>query len=62
MHAKPVVVLDPDGHYAGLLDWLDGLRERGFVSAAGLTTLLVVSDVDAALDACVTRAPVRGLV
>jgi len=62
MHAKPVVVLDPDGHYAGLLDWLDGLRERGFVSAAGLTTLLVVSDVDAALDACVIGAPVRGLV
>lgn len=59
MHAKPVVVLDPDGHYGGLLDWLDGLRERGFVSAAGLATLLVVSDVDAALDACVTRAPDR---
>lgn len=57
MHVKPVVVLDPDGHYRGLLDWLDGLRERGFLSAAGLATLLVVSDVDAALDACVARAP-----
>lgn len=52
MHAKPVVLLDPDGHYAGLLDWLDGLRERRFVSAAGLATLLVFSDVEAALDAC----------
>ena len=31
MHAKPVVLLDPDGHYAGLLEWVRGLVERGFV-------------------------------
>ena len=30
MHAKPVVLLDPDGHYDGLLRWLHGLGEGGF--------------------------------
>lgn len=52
MHAKPVVLLDPDGHYRGLLDWLDGLRERGFLSASALASLVVASDVEAALRAC----------
>ena len=52
LHAKPVVVLDPDGHYAGLLDWLAGLCRRGFLSPEGLATLLVVTDVETALQAC----------
>jgi uncharacterized protein (TIGR00730 family) len=52
LHAKPVVLLDPDGHYSGLLNWLDGLRERGFVSAVSLGTLVVATEVDTALQAC----------
>jgi uncharacterized protein (TIGR00730 family) len=52
MHAKPVVLLDPDGHYGGLLDWLHGLVERGFVPVAGLATLVVTTDVETALQAC----------
>ncbi|NMH93238.1 TIGR00730 family Rossman fold protein, partial [Pseudonocardia bannensis] len=52
MHAKPVVVLDPDGHYAGLLAWLRELVERGFTGAAALERMVVVADVTAALDAC----------
>lgn len=52
LHTKPVVLLDPDGHYAGLLDWLDGLAERGFLSAWRLSTLVVTTEVTAALDAC----------
>lgn len=52
MHAKPVVVLDPDGHYAGLLRWLDELGERGFLLPAARSTLLVTTEVDRALDAC----------
>jgi uncharacterized protein (TIGR00730 family) len=52
MHTKPVVLLDPDGHYAGLLDWLDGLRRRGFLSSAGLAGLVVTTEVEAALQAC----------
>jgi hypothetical protein len=53
LHTKPVVLLDPDGHYAGLLDWVTGLRERGFVSTARLASLVVTIDVDSALRACV---------
>lgn len=52
MHTKPVVLLDPDGHYDGLLSWLDGLLATGFVAQAALDRLLVVRDVDAALDLC----------
>jgi uncharacterized protein (TIGR00730 family) len=52
LHAKPVVLLDPDGHYAGLLEWVKGLAERGFVQQAALDRLVVVADVEAALDAC----------
>ncbi|MFE9743419.1 TIGR00730 family Rossman fold protein [Saccharothrix saharensis] len=52
MHAKPVVLLDVDGHYRGLMAWLEELRERGFVSRSALDSLVVTDDVDAALDAC----------
>lgn len=52
MHDKPVVVLDVDGHYAGLLAWLGELRERGFVSRFALDSLVVTDDVRTALDAC----------
>jgi predicted Rossmann-fold nucleotide-binding protein len=52
MHDKPVVMLDPFGHYTGLLTWLAELEDKGYVTAAALDRLLVVSDVDAALDAC----------
>lgn len=52
MHAKPVVLLDVDGHYRGLLDWLTELHDRGFVSRAALDLLVVTDDVEVALDAC----------
>ena len=52
LHDKPVVVLDPDGHYAGLLEWLRGLGSRAFLHPAALARLTLVTDVDAALDAC----------
>ncbi len=52
MHAKPVVLLDPDGHYTGLLDWVRGLQAGGFVRGSALARLTVVVDVAAALDAC----------
>jgi uncharacterized protein (TIGR00730 family) len=55
MHAKPVVLLDPYGHYTGLLDWVRGLRESGFVVPAALERLVVTTDVDAALDACASE-------
>jgi uncharacterized protein (TIGR00730 family) len=56
MHSKPVVMLDPFGHYDGLLVWLRGLVERGYVGQAALDRLVVVDDIDDALAAC---APAR---
>ena len=32
MHEKPVVLLDPVGHYDGLRTWLDGLVDTGYVA------------------------------
>jgi uncharacterized protein (TIGR00730 family) len=52
MHAKPVVLLDPYGHYTGLLDWVRGLGDKGFVVPAALERLIVTTDVAAGLDAC----------
>ena len=52
LHTKPVVLLDPDGHWAGLLGWMRGLGERGFLRADALARVHVTADVDDALDAC----------
>jgi uncharacterized protein (TIGR00730 family) len=52
LHAKPVVLLDPDGHYAPLLAWARGLVERGFARSTALDRLMVTTDVPGALDAC----------
>jgi uncharacterized protein (TIGR00730 family) len=56
MHDKPLVMLDPFGHYDGLLAWLRGLVGSGYVAPSALDRLVVVDDVDAALTAC---APVE---
>ena len=52
MHDKPLVMLDPFGHYDGLLAWLRGLVDSGYVSPGALDRLIVVDDVDVALAAC----------
>ena len=52
MHDKPVVLLDPAGHYAGLWTWLSGLVDTGFVGRRAMDRLLVVDDLQAALAAC----------
>jgi uncharacterized protein (TIGR00730 family) len=56
MHDKPVVMLDPFGHYDGLLTWLHGLTDSGYVSQGALDRLVVTGDIEAALAAC---APTR---
>lgn len=48
MHAKPVLVLDPDGFYAPLWDYLDVLQDKGFVRAGAMTRLHRVTTVDEA--------------
>jgi hypothetical protein len=58
LHTKPVVLLDVDGYYTGLLDWLAGLVPPGFVRASAMASLTVVATVAEALDAlerCRTR-------
>ena len=57
MHAKPVVVLDPDGFYAPLWRFLDDLRAAGFVRAAALDTLVRAATVDEAFAALAAVAP-----
>ncbi|NLE80958.1 MAG: TIGR00730 family Rossman fold protein [Rhodococcus sp.] len=52
MHDKPVVLLDPLGHYTGLMDWLKSLEGGGFVGRAALDRLVRTEDVTAALAAC----------
>lgn len=52
MHHKPIVMLDPFGHYDGLLTWLRGLVDTGYVARPALDRLLVVDDVEAALALC----------
>ena len=52
MHDKPVVMLDPAGHFDGLRAWLYGLVDSGYVSQAALDRLVVVDEVGAALAAC----------
>jgi uncharacterized protein (TIGR00730 family) len=52
MHDKPVVMLDPMGHYDGLLAWLYGLIDSGYVAQGALDRLVVVGDVDAAMAVC----------
>jgi uncharacterized protein (TIGR00730 family) len=51
LHAKPVVLLDIDGFYTGLLDWLGALVPQGFVRESALDLLVVVHTVAEALDA-----------
>ncbi|WP_083410548.1 LOG family protein [Mycolicibacterium rutilum] len=55
MHDKPVVLLDPVGHYDGLLVWLRGLVDGGYVAQAALDRLIVVTDVESALAASAPR-------
>lgn len=52
MHHRPVVLLDVAGHWSGLLAWVRELRDRGFASDQALAALTVVTEVDAALEAC----------
>ena len=55
MHDKPLVLLDPVGHYDGLRHWLSGLVPTGYVAQAALDRLVVTTDVVAALAECAPR-------
>jgi uncharacterized protein (TIGR00730 family) len=52
VHAKPIVILDVNGYFSGLLSWLGGVGERGFASRSALDVVIRTSNVTQALDAC----------
>jgi len=55
LHTKPMVLVDADGFYRPLLDWLAGVTGQHFVRPAGLDLLTVVDSVPAALDVIESR-------
>jgi uncharacterized protein (TIGR00730 family) len=50
LHAKPIVLLDVDDFYGGLMTWLTTLASQRFVRAEGLGMVHVARSVDEALD------------
>ncbi|GIE98998.1 TIGR00730 family Rossman fold protein [Paractinoplanes rishiriensis] len=50
LHRKPIVLVDPDGFYDGLLTWLDQLAGTEFVRTAALARVTLAKSVPAALD------------
>lgn len=50
VHDKPVVLLDTDGFYAGLVGWLTGLAEQRFTYPDAMRKLHVVPAVTEAFD------------
>jgi uncharacterized protein (TIGR00730 family) len=50
LHDKPTVLLDADGFYDGLVEWLCGLVPERFVRPEAMSLLLVAPDVRAAFD------------
>ncbi|WP_280502332.1 TIGR00730 family Rossman fold protein [Nocardia farcinica] len=47
-HAKPVVLLDHDGFYRGLFDWIDELGSKGVVTPRARARLTVATDLTSA--------------
>ena len=53
MHSKPMVMLDPFGHFDGLMQWIDGLSWPPDSSQQrALDALVLTTSVDEALDVC----------
>ena len=50
IHRKPIVLLDPDGFYDGLMAWLGKLADTEFVRRKALEQVTVVSSIEAAFD------------
>ena len=51
LHRKPIVLLDPDGFYTGMMSWLGTLADTEFVRREAMEMVTVVSSVPAAFDA-----------
>ncbi|NMO55344.1 TIGR00730 family Rossman fold protein [Actinoplanes sp. TBRC 11911] len=55
LHHKPIVLLDPDGFYDGLMSWL---AKAPFVRPEALEKVILERSIDAALDAIARRLSV----
>ncbi|MCY1140682.1 TIGR00730 family Rossman fold protein [Actinoplanes sp. Pm04-4] len=55
LHAKPIVLLDPEGFYDGLLAWLGQLADTAFVRSSALDRVIVAKSIGSALDAVEER-------
>ncbi|SCG34056.1 TIGR00730 family Rossman fold protein [Micromonospora halophytica] len=55
LHAKPMVLVDTDGFYRPMLDWLAALADQTFLKPAGLDLLAVARTVPEALDTIESR-------
>jgi uncharacterized protein (TIGR00730 family) len=60
LHHKPIALLDVDGFYTGLVDWLGGLAGTGFVRPGALELLIVTGSLPAAFDAIEVRLAAGG--
>jgi uncharacterized protein (TIGR00730 family) len=56
-HHRPILLLDPEGFYDGLLAWLAGLASTAFVRRAALDQLVVTRSIGDALDEIEKRLP-----
>jgi uncharacterized protein (TIGR00730 family) len=50
LHRKPIVLLDPDGFYDGLVGWLGELVDQKFIRPPAMEMLLVARTIDEAVD------------
>jgi len=50
LHDKPIVLLDPDGFYDGLMAWLTQLADTAFVRTSALERVVVAKSIASALD------------
>ncbi|MFF3851555.1 TIGR00730 family Rossman fold protein [Micromonospora sp. NPDC002575] len=57
LHAKPMVLVDADGFYRPLLDWLTMLTDRHFLKPAGKDLLLVADTIPDALTTLESHLP-----
>lgn len=57
LHAKPMVLVDTDGFYRPLLDWLTLLTDRNFLKPAGMDLLLLADTIPDALTTLESHLP-----
>jgi uncharacterized protein (TIGR00730 family) len=50
LHRKPILLLDHEGFYGGLLQWLRTLASQEFVRSTAMSMLLTARDVPTSLD------------